>query len=184
MSNWIILDRDGVINVDSDDYVKSADEWQAVPGSIEAIAQLSMAGFRIAVATNQSGISRELFDLDDLEAMHSKLNSLVEEAGGSIAGIFYCPHLPDAGCNCRKPATGLLDEIESQFEADLNNVPFVGDSEKDVQAALAKGCSPVVVRTGNGLRTCKALSTNPLYKDVPVFDDLASFAKSVVDAQA
>ncbi len=183
MSNWIILDRDGVINVDSDDYVKSADEWQAIPGSIEAIAQLSKAGFRIAVATNQSGISRELFDLDDLEAMHGKLNYLVEEAGGSIAGIFYCPHLPDAGCKCRKPATGLLDEIESQFEADLNNVPFVGDSEKDVQAALAKGCAPIVVRTGKGQRTCEALASNPLYKDTPIFDDLASFAKSVVDAQ-
>ncbi len=184
MSNWIILDRDGVINVDSDDYVKSADAWQAIPGSINAIAQLSKAGYQIAVATNQSGISRELFDLDDLEAMHAKLNRLVEDAGGSIAGIFYCPHLPDAGCNCRKPATGLLDEIASQFDIDINSVPFVGDSEKDVQAALAKGCSPIVVRTGKGQRTSEVVATNPAYKDVPVFDDLAAFAKSVLDTQA
>lgn len=177
---WIILDRDGVINFDSDQYIKSVDEWNPIPGSIEAIADLCTAGFSVAIATNQSGISRGLFSLDNLEDMHTKLNALVEAAGGQIAGVFYCPHLPDDECNCRKPKTGLLDEIESQFEINLRGVPFVGDSEKDLQAGIEKGCSPILVCTGKGKKTRHNINGKPEYKDIPVYDDLSAYVKSLI----
>lgn len=178
---WIILDRDGVINFDSDKYIKNVEEWNPIPGSIEAIADLYAAGFKIAIATNQSGISRGLFSLDDLEDMHTKLNSLVENAGGEISGIFYCPHLPNDQCACRKPKTGLLDEIERQFDIDLKGVPFVGDSEKDIQAAIDKGCAPILVCTGKGEMTRKVINTNTQYQNVTVYDDLSAFAKSLIE---
>jgi D-glycero-D-manno-heptose 1,7-bisphosphate phosphatase len=146
----IILDRDGVINQDSDAYVKSIDEWIPIEGSIEAIARLYKAGFTLAVATNQSGLGRGYFDLDDLEAMHSKLNALVNEAGGELAGIFYCPHHPDDGCLCRKPAPGLIDAISETLAADLTGAVVVGDSLRDLEAGVARGCKPVLVRTGKG----------------------------------
>ncbi len=183
MDKWIVLDRDGVINIDSNEYIKSADEWNPIPGSIEAIANLSKAGFNIAVATNQSGISRGLFDLDDLEAMHSKLNALVEAQGGKISGIFYCPHLPSDECRCRKPKTGLLDEIEIQFETQLNGAPFVGDSEKDLEAALEKGCTPILVKTGNGTSTLKKTATKPEFDDLRVFDNLEDFAQKFLASE-
>lgn len=149
----IILDRDGVINEDSDDYIKSADEWVPIPGSIEAIAALSKAGYTIAVATNQSGISRHLFDEFDLAAMHQKMCDLVEEQGGEIAGVFFCPHGPDDGCECRKPGIGLLKQIESEFGTSVTDAPFVGDSAKDLLAAKLAGCRPVLVLTGKGAAT-------------------------------
>ncbi|GAB1262656.1 D-glycero-beta-D-manno-heptose 1,7-bisphosphate 7-phosphatase [Aurantivibrio plasticivorans] len=150
ITQLVILDRDGVINHDSDAYIKSVDEWNAIPGSLEAIAKLSKAGFSIGVATNQSGLGRGLFDLDDLEAMHAKMVDGVAEFGGEIAGIFYCPHHPDEDCNCRKPRTGLVDAMESEFGIAAKGAPFVGDNLKDLQTGLAKGCVPILVRTGKG----------------------------------
>lgn len=183
MDKWIVLDRDGVINFDSDDYIKNADEWKPIPGSIEAIAKLSKAGYSIAIATNQSGISRGLFDLDDLEAMHEKLTSLVEDEGGRISGIFYCPHLPDDDCHCRKPKTGLLDEIEIQFGTKLDGAPFIGDSEKDLQAATTKGCTPILVKTGKGTATLAKVSDKPEYKGLRVFNNLADFANAFIESE-
>ena len=155
----VILDRDGVINRDSREFVKSADEWLPLPGSIEAIARASRAGFRVAIATNQSGLSRGYFTLDDLEAIHQRLCEEVEAAGGHIAGIFYCPHLPTEGCSCRKPATGLLSAIETEIGTSPRGCPFVGDSLRDLQAARAFGCDPVLVRTGKGEMTLRQLQS-------------------------
>lgn len=175
MEPWIVLDRDGVINVDQVDYIKSVAEWQSIPGSIEAIARLSSAGYKVAIATNQSGIGKGIYDLACLEAIHNKLESLVEQRGGSIAGIFYCPHHPDDGCACRKPAVGLLDEIERQFSISLKGIPFVGDAERDIEAALSKGCQPILVRTGKGTATCQTLIAQHRLNNIPVYDDLASY---------
>lgn len=183
MSDWIVLDRDGVINFDSDNYIKSLEEWKPIPGSIEAISRLSQAGFKVAIATNQSGISRELFGLDELESIHHELNRLVEAEGGSIAGIFYCPHLPDDHCECRKPKIGLLDEIENQFDISLDKVPFIGDSERDVQAAQSKGMSPILVRTGKGEKTKEVFAGKPEYATVPIYADLASYVNTLLEKQ-
>lgn len=172
MSDLIILDRDGVINQDSDDYIKSAEEWQPIEGSIEAIVALSQAGFRIAIATNQSGLARGLFDLDDLEAMHAKLNRLVAEQGGKIEGIFYCPHHPDDQCHCRKPDIGLIEAIEFELGLSAKGAFFVGDSLKDLQAARAKQCIPVLVRTGKGPKTEAKIVGDPAWADVAIFDSL------------
>ncbi len=181
----VVLDRDGVINEDSPDYVKSEDEWLAIPGSIEAIANLCKAGFKIAVATNQSGLARELFDEYALARMHQKLCSLVEEAGGQVDAIFFCPHAPDAGCSCRKPQTGMLQQIESEFSCSLKDQFFVGDSVKDIQAAKAFSCVPVLVRTGNGRETEEQLTSgcsDDSNTSMPclVFDDLASAASHII----
>ena len=153
----VILDRDGVINQDSDSYVKSAEEWVPIAGSIEAMARLSRAGWRVVIATNQSGLARGLFDGAALAAMHDKLCGLVEAAGGKVDGIFYCTHGPDAGCECRKPGTGLLQQIEREFAVSLQGCWFVGDSLRDLQAAQRFGCQPVLVRTGKGLATERGL---------------------------
>ena len=176
MTKLIILDRDGVINQDSDAYIKSADEWQPIPGSIDAISRLCDAGYDVAVATNQSGLARELFDLDDLEAIHDKMRGLVETAGGHIAGIYYCPHLPTAGCNCRKPAPGLLDAIAEDFSTSLSGVVFIGDSLKDLQAGVQRQCRPMLVRTGKGAAYENQLAneTNEQVRNAQVHNDLAS----------
>ncbi len=126
----LILDRDGVINEDSDDYIRCLEDWRPIPGSIDAIARASQAGYRVAIATNQSGLGRGYFGLDELETIHQRLCALVEAAGGSIAGIFYCPHLPDAGCDCRKPRTGLLRAIERELGDSAVGAWFVGDKEE------------------------------------------------------
>lgn len=170
---FVVLDRDGVINQDSDDYIKSADEWLPIEGSLDAIASLGDAGYKIVVATNQSGIGRGLFDEYTLARIHTKLCSLVEESGGFIEGIFYCPHTPDENCDCRKPGVGLLQQIESEFDCSLSNCFYVGDSYKDIQAALTFGCRPILVRTGKGAETEKRLLQEKL-NEVPVFDDLVS----------
>ena len=180
----LILDRDGVINQDSDDYIRSLADWHPVPGSIEAIARLCAGGYRVAIATNQSGLGRGYFGLDELEAIHAELNRLVEEAGGTLAGIFYCPHLPDAGCDCRKPATGLLAAMEAELAESPRDAWFVGDSLKDLQAAQAYGCRPALVRTGKGRGTEAKLAaggsglTAP--EAIPVFDNLASCAEHIL----
>ncbi|WP_461481127.1 D-glycero-beta-D-manno-heptose 1,7-bisphosphate 7-phosphatase [Porticoccus sp.] len=175
MTRLVILDRDGVINQDSDDYVKSLAEWIPIPGSIEAIARLSRAGFTVVVATNQSGIGRGLFDLDDLEAMHARLNELVLEQGGELSGIFYCPHRPEDACHCRKPAAGLLDAIADEFQLSLQGVPLIGDSLRDLQSGLSHRCTPILVRTGKGASTETRLPSQPepALQQTAVFDDLA-----------
>ncbi len=152
----VILDRDGVINEDSDEYIKSVEEWRPIPGSIEAIARLSQAGHRVVVASNQSGLGRGLYGLEELDAMHAHMHALVAEAGGEIEGVFYCPHHPDENCNCRKPRTGLLDQIEAELSTSVVGAYFVGDTKKDLQVAIAKQAIPILVRTGKGERTLAA----------------------------
>ena len=171
----IILDRDGVINEDSDDYIKSPAEWIPIPGSLEAIARLVRAGYRIAVATNQSGIARGLFDLETLERIHGKMCAAVAAAGGEIAAIHFCPHGPDDHCACRKPQPGLLRDIAVRFNTDLAGVPAVGDSLRDLQAARAVGARPMLVRTGKGEST---VHRGEGLDGVEIYADLAA----VVDA--
>lgn len=149
----VILDRDGVINHDSVEFVKTPDEWIPLPGSLEAIARLNGAGWRVVVATNQSGLGRGLFDTTALNAMHAKFRRELSRLGGQIEGIFICPHAPDFGCDCRKPLPGMFLDIARRFEISLQGVPAVGDSLRDLQAAAAAGCQPWLVRTGNGKRT-------------------------------
>ncbi len=156
MTRLILLDRDGVINQDSDAFVKSADEFIPLPGAMEAIARLHRAGFRIGVCTNQSGIGRGLLTEQTLATIHDKLNRLVLSAGGRIDGIRYCPHLPDAGCGCRKPKPGMLLDLMGESGADSASTVFVGDSLRDLEAAKAAGCRAVLVRTGNGAGAEKA----------------------------
>lgn len=175
---FVILDRDGVINVDSPDYIRTPEQWQPIPGSIAAIAALSRAGFEIIVATNQSGLGRGLFGLDELEAMHRKLCAAVEERGGRIGGIFYCPHRPEEGCACRKPATGLLDAAEREYGCSLAGSVLVGDSMRDIELARAKACMPVLVLTGSGIETSSRLGAQDT--DVRVFNDLAAAAVTIL----
>ena len=180
----VILDRDGVINEDSDNYIRSLDDWHPIEGSITAIADLSKAGHRIAIATNQSGLSRGFFTLEDLELIHAQLRDLVAAEGGQIDGIFYCPHLPEAGCPCRKPATGLLDAIAQELGEPLAGSPVIGDSLKDLQAAERSGCQPVLVRTGKGSSSFTALQngTHALShaKAVRVFPNLRAAADALL----
>lgn len=175
----IILDRDGVINEDSDDYIKSPDEYIPIPGSLAAIARLNHAGYTVAVASNQSGIGRGLFDWLTLEAMHIKLVRLLRLADGNIDGFFICPHRPDENCQCRKPKTGLLEQISEMYHMPLTDVPFIGDSLKDVQVARAMGARPILVKTGKGSET--AAKSEGL-EDVPVYDDLAAAVDALLEA--
>ncbi len=177
----VILDRDGVINYDSDEFIKSAQEWLPLPGSIESIATLSRAGYTIAVATNQSGIARGLFDENAVAAMHDKLRELVAEAGGRVDHIVVCPHGPDDNCDCRKPMPGLYLQIAEHFGVGLEGVPVIGDSLRDLEAAVAAGAQPMLVRTGYGKTTEESL-TNELAL-VPVFDDLAGAALHILSQQ-
>jgi len=183
----LILDRDGVINEDSDDYIRTLEEWIPIPGSIEAIADLSRAGFQIAIATNQSGLSRGFFTLDTMEEIHASLCQLVEEEGGRIAGIFYCPHLPGEGCTCRKPATGLLQAIEAELGESAVGAYFIGDSLKDLQAAQAYGCLPVLVTTGKGADTLDILASGNAdltqLKGTPVYANLLEASRAILAAQ-
>jgi D-glycero-D-manno-heptose 1,7-bisphosphate phosphatase len=176
----VILDRDGVINEDSDDYIKSPEEWAPIPGSLEAIARLHRAGYRILVATNQSGVARGLFTLDTLAQIHGKMLAAARDRGGEIEAIFFCPHGPDDGCRCRKPAPGLLEEIADRLKTDLNGVYAVGDSERDLVAARAVGARPVLVRTGKGLRT---LRKSKGLAEVPVYADLAAFTEALLTGE-
>ena len=178
----VLLDRDGVINHDSDDYIKNEDEWIPLPGSIEAITLLSRAGFIVCVATNQSGLARGLFDEYALARMHELMCTLVEESGGRVDAIFYCPHSPDDDCDCRKPKPGLLNQIETQFSQTVLDAWFIGDSEKDIDAALAKGCKPILVLTGKGNLTSDSLDAKKL-SHILVFDNLLSATKFVISEQ-
>lgn len=177
MSQLIILDRDGVINHDSDHYIKTVDEWRPIDGSIEAIARLTAAGFQVAIATNQSGIGRQYFSQATLAAMHQKMLQLVDDAGGKIVHIAYCPHLPDDGCDCRKPKPGLIHQIEQVTGLSAKGRWMVGDSLSDLQAGTAANCRTALVLSGKGMRTQAKLLANPdlLIGPVPEFDNLAKF---------
>lgn len=183
----IVLDRDGVINEDSENYIRSLADWRPIPGSLEAIAALSRGGYSIAIATNQSGLNRGYFGIDELEAIHARLCQRVEEEGGSIAGIFYCPHLPQDNCRCRKPQTGLLRAMEEELAVSVRGAIFIGDSLKDLQAAVAYGCQPILVRTGKGAATSTALTSGkidvPGDDTIPVYDDLAAAARAILADQ-
>lgn len=149
----IILDRDGVINHDSDDFIKSPEEWVPIPGSLEAIARLNQAGYRVVVATNQSGIARGLFNIVTLNAIHQKLHTAAQQAGADIDAIFFCPHSADDNCDCRKPKPGMLQDVAARFDVNLKGVPTVGDSLRDLQAGFVVGCVPYLVLTGKGEKT-------------------------------
>jgi len=172
----VILDRDGVINQDSPDFIKSPDEWIPLPGALEAIARINQAGYRVVVASNQSGLGRGLFDAATLNAIHAKLKAQLAKAGGAIDAIFVCPHAPDAGCDCRKPLPGLYREIARRFELDLQGVPSVGDSARDLEAAAAAGCTPWLVLTGNGPKT---LAKGKLPPGTVVWKDLSAVADAL-----
>ncbi len=170
LSRHIILDRDGVINADSDDFIKSPDEWQPLEGSLEAIARLDQAGFTIGVATNQSGIGRGLFDLPTLNAMHQKMHQMLAKLGAHVDMIAFCPHQPDDGCDCRKPRPGLYQALAERWNISLDSIPVIGDSLRDLEAARAVKASPILVRTGKGRRTEARLEND---QNIPVFDNLA-----------
>jgi D-glycero-D-manno-heptose 1,7-bisphosphate phosphatase len=174
----VILDRDGVINHDSDEFVKTPAEFLPIDGSIDAIAKLSSAGFTVAVATNQSGIGRKLLDTTALDAMHDKLRTLVKDAGGEVGRIAYCPHHPDAGCDCRKPAPGLYKQLSSAYGVPLDGVPVIGDSDRDLEAARAIKARPILVLTGNGEKTAADLQQRRDH--VETFADLAAAAAALL----
>ena len=181
----IILDRDGVINEDRDDYVKSAEEWVPLPRSLEAIALLNQAGYQIAIASNQSGLSRGYFAINDLHAMHSKMDKLLQPLGGRIDSIFFCPHLDSHGCDCRKPAPGLIKEIALRYKKSdsaqpLLGVPIVGDSLRDLQAGIALGASPHLVLTGKGQKT---LDQGNLPEGTLIHADLMAFATAILESK-
>lgn len=171
-----ILDRDGTINADSDDYIKSPEEWTPLPGALEAIATLNHAGWHVVLATNQSGLARGLFDMAALNAMHVKMNRLLALHGGRIDAVFFCPHQPSDACSCRKPLPGLFLQIGERLGVELKDVPCVGDSLRDLQAAQAAGCAPHLVLTGKS----ETLRGKKLPPDAPshtvVHDDLSAFA--------
>jgi D-glycero-D-manno-heptose 1,7-bisphosphate phosphatase len=173
----IILDRDGVINRDSDQFIKTPDEWRPIPGSLEAIARLNHAGYRVVVATNQSGIGRGLFDMATLNAIHEKMHKALALVGGRVDALFYCPHTGDSMCDCRKPKTGMLKEIALRFGVDLAGVPCVGDSLRDLQAAAAVGAQPILVLTGKGEKTLRHGEYPP---DTVICPDLAFAASTLL----
>jgi D-glycero-D-manno-heptose 1,7-bisphosphate phosphatase len=172
----VILDRDGTINHESDAFVKSPEEWVPLPGALEAIAKLNHAGWHVAVATNQSGLGRGLFDVASLNAIHAKMHKAVAALGGRIDAVFYCPHGPDEGCQCRKPNPGLFEQIGDRFGVDLHTVPVVGDTPRDLMAGVAVGCLPHLVLTGRAA----SLKGQPLPDTYPpntrVHQDLGAFA--------
>ena len=170
----IILDRDGVINFDSDQFIKSPEEWRPIPGSLQAIAKLTQAGYGVIVATNQSGIGRGLFDMATLNAIHSRMHKAVTQAGGRIEAIFYCPDTADSNSHCRKPNPGMFQAIAERFNVLLEGVPAIGDGLRDLQAAAAVGAQPMLVLTGKGERT---LAEGDLPEATQVYPDLATVAK-------
>ena len=179
----VILDRDGTINADSDQFIKSPDEWQPLPGALEAIAKLNHAGWHAVIASNQSGLGRGLFDVASLNAMHAKMHKMLSAQGGRIDAVFYCPHSPDENCRCRKPNPGLFEQIADRFGVDLKGVPVVGDGLRDLQAGVAAGCEPHLVLTGKGA----ALKGQPLPAEYPqgtrMHDDLAAFADWLISTR-
>lgn len=172
----IVLDRDGVINQDSDQFIKSPEEWKPIPGSLEAIARLNESGWRVVIASNQSGVGRGLFDMDTLNAINEKMVKALAQAGGRLDAIFFCPHAADSTCDCRKPKPGMFRQIAERFNVDLRGQPVVGDSLRDLQAGVAVGCAPYLVLTGKGGKT-------QLDPDLPegtqIFPDLAAVVAQI-----
>jgi D-glycero-D-manno-heptose 1,7-bisphosphate phosphatase len=173
----VILDRDGVINQDSDAFIKAPDEWRPLPGSLEAIARLNHAGYLVVLATNQSGVGRGLFEVSTLNAIHDRMHRALAQIGGRIDAIFFCPHAQDANCACRKPRPGLLEEIARRFNVDLKGVPTIGDSLRDLQAAAAVGAAPFLVLTGKGELT---RSDGGLPENTQIHADLAAAVRAIV----
>ena len=181
----VILDRDGTVNEDRDDYVKSADEWVPLPGALEAIARLNHAGFHTVIASNQSGLGRGLFDMAALNAMHAKLNQMLARVGGRIDAVFFCPHAPDEQCGCRKPLPGLFEQIAERYGVQLKGVPVVGDTQRDLQAGLAVGCEPHLVRTGKAAALDDAQLQQWLQRlpGTTVHEDLSAFADWLIERE-
>jgi histidinol-phosphate phosphatase family domain/HAD-superfamily hydrolase, subfamily IIIA len=177
----IILDRDGVINQDSDSFIKSPEEWEPIPGSLEAIARLYRAGYRVVVATNQSGLGRGLFDIIALNAIHQKMHAAVRAAGGIIDSIFFCPHTVSDNCDCRKPRQGMFNAIAKRYDISLDGIPSVGDSLRDLQAGFLAGCQPILVMTGKGPLTHENGGLPP---ETILFDNLAAVASHLLDTEA
>ena len=173
----VILDRDGVINQDSDQFIKNTTEWKPIPGSLEAIAKLNHAGYRVVVASNQSGIGRGLLDMGALNAINDKMYRALAQVGGRIDALFYCPHAAEANCECRKPKPGMFIDIAQRFNVDLAGVPSIGDSLRDLQAAAAAGAQPMLVLTGKGAKTEAA---GGLPEGTPIFADLAEAVRNIV----
>ena len=173
----VLLDRDGVINFDSEDYIKHPDEWQPIPGALEAIARLQTV-VDGGICTNQSGVGRGLYDLETLEAIHKKMDRTLAACGGYLPNVHYCPHLPEAGCHCRKPKPGLLEDAMKALGKKPASTLFAGDSARDLDAAVAAKCLPVLLLTGNGSSTAEKLETTPL-----TFKNLASLADAVIDSR-
>lgn len=173
---YVILDRDGTINVDSDQFVKSADEWLPLPGSLEAIAELNRHGYKVVVITNQSGVARGLFDLATLDAMHDKMRRMLAEIGGQIEAVYFCPHGPNEHCLCRKPKPGLFKIFARDKQVDLKTVYSIGDSYRDIEASQAADARPILVKTGKGNQTIKK---HP-HLNLPIFENLYDAAKYIV----
>jgi len=173
----VILDRDGVINRDSDQFIKTPDEWRPLPGALEAIARMNHAGFRVVIATNQSGVGRGLFEMGTLNAIHEKMHRALALASGHVDAVFFCPHTADAQCECRKPKTGMLREIAVRFGVDLAGVPCIGDSLRDLIAADAAGAQPILVLTGKGEKT---LRDGGFPANTVIFPDLAFAASALL----
>jgi D-glycero-D-manno-heptose 1,7-bisphosphate phosphatase len=176
----IILDRDGVINEDSEAFIKSPDEWLPIPGSLQAVAKLNQAGYRVVIATNQSGLARGLLTIDALNAIHNKMHLALACEGGHIDGLFFCPHGPDDHCECRKPRPGLLLQISERFYSGLEGIPCISDSLHDLEAALAVGARPILVRTGKGRQT----EADPrLHPGIPVHDNLSDAVDALLSEE-
>ena len=182
----VILDRDGVINEDRDNFIKTPDEWIPIPRSLEAIARLHRAGYQIVVITNQSGISRGLFDQSDLNRIHVRMMDYVRRHGGRVEAIFFCPHGPEDDCACRKPRPGMFVQLADRLKSSIDGIPAVGDSLRDLEAARDAGACPVLVRTGKGKATAKALQdkTLPGLEDVPVYNNLADFVDELLAGES
>jgi D-glycero-D-manno-heptose 1,7-bisphosphate phosphatase len=176
----IVLDRDGVINEDSSEYIKRVDEWKPLPGSLDAIADLSRAGYAVFVVSNQSGLNRGLFGFDELARIHRRMREAVEGAGGELAGIYYCPHRPDEACSCRKPSPGMLQQLAREHDVALAGIPFVGDKWSDIQAARAVGARPLLVLTGHGSETAAEHGA----EIAEVYADLAAAVRSLLSENA
>jgi len=175
----IILDRDGVINHDSDDFIKSPAEWEPIEGSLESIARLNHAGYRVVVITNQSGIARGLLDIDTLSSIHRKMHRMLAQVGGKLEAVLYCPHGPDDNCSCRKPLDGAFTELANRLRIKLDKVCAVGDSLRDLQAAKTAGATPILVRTGKGEKTL----AEGIPEDVAVYDDLSAVVTALLESK-
>lgn len=180
----VILDRDGTINVQRDDFIKAPEEWEALPGALEAIARLNHAGWHVVVASNQSGLGRGLFDVAALNAMHAKMNKQLGAVGGRIDAVFYCPHSPEESCVCRKPLPGLFEQIGERYGVDLRLVPTAGDNLRDMQAGAAAGCEPHLVLTGQGARHRGQMLPPEYPQGTLVHEDLAAFATFILEREA